>query len=663
MKTPDQQHITEDLGRELHKQFTLAKSDRLAVEQRWLADLRQFKGVYSEEELARIPNGKSRTHTRITRIKVKSATAKLMDLIFPAGTADNWEFLPTPVSDVVPSPQVMQALTSQLLRMPSEDEIRIAVNEQAKKACKLMEQEVRDQLVEAKYRKLMKHVVNSGNLFGTGILKGPLVNRTYKKTWVMGDTGDWTLVSTPVLSPFIEFTPVWEMYPESLATSFSEARYNFQRSIMTKHAVIELSSRQDFSRSAIREYLKDHPDGDTQMLDWELELRRLGWNLTGNTTKGKRYEVLEYWGVLDAKKLIDMGLDVPDDSQEEFWANVWLLGDKVIKIEVQPIDGMQLPYFAYYWDKDETSIFGEGIPSVIRDDDQALNASTRALLDNAAICAGPILEANVDLMMPDEDPRDIHPFKVFLRSGVGVEAQYPAVREIQLNSHTQEYMALAQHFASNIHESTIPSYMHGEATSKGSVGRTASGLSMLMSAAQVTFKDQLLSIDDDVQSPFLEAAYHWNMQFNTKQDIKGDFNVHVKGTSSLVAREIRATNLDAFANSTLNQFDGPYIDRQALNKERAVILELGQNIVLDEEQAIIRMTRQAMANGNQQTGAPQGAQPSNPGPTAQPSLAGNVQPNQIPGAQAESAGPPAGDIYSGPGASPAGEMAGPGGNY
>ena len=650
MKTPEQQALLDDFGNELQRQYTQVKADRLSVEQRWLVDLRQFKGVYSLEEEQRLIPGKSRTHTRMTRIKVKTATAKLMDLVFPAGSSDNWSFTPTPVSDVSLDPAVRYALVEQLQRMPTADELRVAAEAQAAKACKLMAQEVRDQLVEAKYRRKIKQVIASGNLFGTGILKGPLVDRTYRKTWVLDEAGGWQLVSTPTLSPFIEFTPVWEMYPESLATSFSEARYNFQRSIMTKHAVIELSTRQDFSRKKIREYLKDHPDGDAVMLDWEVELRRLGWNLTGNTANNKRYEVVEYWGVVDASKLASAGLDIPDDSQEEFWANIWLLGGTIIKIEVQPIEGMQLPYFAYYWDKDETSIFGEGIPSIIRDDDQALNASTRAMLDNAAICAGPVLETNVDLLHPDEDPRDIHPFKNFLRTGVGVEAQYPAVREIRLDSHTNEYMGLANYFANNIHEITIPSYMHGEATSKGSVGRTASGLSMLMSAAQVTFKDQLFSLDDDVQGPFLESMYHWNMQFNPKKEIKGDFNVQVKGTSSLVAREIRASNLDQFANSTLNQFDSPYIDRQALNKERASILELGENIVLSEEQAIIKMTNQALAYGNDTTGNPQGPNPGPGNAQAAPALPGGAPAPQLPGAQAV-AGP--GDLGGGSiGASP-----------
>lgn len=593
----DTSGLLDSLGARLHDQFTRTKADRIMVEQRWLDDLRQYKGVYNPDEEARMPKGKSRVHTRMTRVKVKTATARLMDLVFPAGSEDNWSIDPTPVPDLTPDPQLMQMLIMQLGRMPTPDESRIALEAQAKRASTLMQEEIKDQLIEAKYRRMMKWVIQSGNLFGTGILKGPLVNRSYKKTWTPNPDGSWGLLNTPKLLPFIEFTPVWEMYPDTLAATFSEARFNYQRSIMPKHMVLELAAREDFSTKVIKDYLRQNPDGDTTMLFWEVELRRLGWNLTGNTAKGKRYEVLEYWGVIDAQELIDLGMELPDDTLEEYWANVWLLGSKVIKIEIQPIEGMQLPYYAYYWDKDETSIFGEGIPSVIRDADKSLNAATRAMLDNAAICAGPQTEVNVDLLHPDEDPRDIHPFKVWVRSGVGVEAQYPAVRSVSMDSHTNEYMALAQFFETNIHETTIPSYMHGEASSKGSVGRTASGLSMLMSAAQVTFKDQLFSLDDDVQRPFIEGMYHWNMQFNPKTEIKGDFNVAVKGTSSLVAREIRAQNLDQFANSTMNPFDAPFIDRHALNKQRAIILELGDDIIRDKDQAFLLMAQQAMANG------------------------------------------------------------------
>jgi hypothetical protein len=579
----------QNLGSRLRSQFETVKADRAEIEDRWLKDIRQYKGIYDPEEEARMDKNRSRSFTRMTRIKVKSVDARLMDLIFPAGSEDNWAIEPTPNPEIqIPPATLANAMALAGRELTVEERLELQMQE-AKRAAASMEREIRDQLAEIRYRKTMKDVIHSGDLYGTGILKGPLVNRKTKKSWVVDATGNWTLSQQPILLPYIQFTQVWNVYPDTTATRFDEARFVFERNVLPKHFVLGLAERQDFNEARIRDYLRMHPEGDAQPLHWESELRRIGLNPNGCTPKSKRYEVLEYWGVLGADDLEGLGLELPAlalDEMDEFWANVWILGSEVIKAELQPIEGVSLPYYAYYYDKDETSIFGEGIAAVMRDDQKGLNASIRAMQDNAAICAGPQFEANVDLMDPSEDIRSVYPFKVWLRSGIGVEAQYEALRVKQMPSHTQEFMAMAQMFANNIHEATIPSYMHGEATSKGSIGRTVGGLSLLMSAAQIALKDQLTSLDDDVMRPFIEGMYHWNMQFNPKPEIRGDFSVKVKGTSSLVAREVRAQNLEAFANATMNQFDAPFIDRLELNKQRAKVQELGDGIVVDRETAM-----------------------------------------------------------------------------
>jgi len=72
------------------------------------------------------------------------------------------------------------------------------------------------------------------------------------------------------------------------------------------------------------------------------------------------------------------------------FANVWLLPDgEVIRAVLQPIEGQTWPYQLYYLDKDETSIFGEGLASIMRDDQEMINAAIRMLLDNAAKTPAP----------------------------------------------------------------------------------------------------------------------------------------------------------------------------------------------------------------------------------------------------------------------------------
>lgn len=588
---------TNALAVRLRSQLERVKGERLENEQQWLRDLRQTKNRYEPTEESRFDRMRSRAFCGMTRTKVKAIDARLMDLLFPAGSESNWDIEPTP-SPELEDPTLLGQLGQMLGRPLTEPEFTAARDALARNRARAMARTIRDQLSEVRYRKIMRDVVHSGDVFGTGILKGPLVNRRAKTTWVLGPAG-WESQTVPVTLPYIEFTPVWEIYPDTGATAFTEATFVFQRRVMAKHSLVALANRDDFDGSATRQYVAAYPEGDHTTLWWENELKSLGCNTAALDGKNKRYEVIEYWGVINPSELDVLGFAATPELQDgvtELWGTVWFVGSTIIKAALQPIDGITLPYYAYYYDKDETSIFGRGVPYVIRDDQIGLNAAVRAMQDNASITAGPQFEANVDLLDVTEDPRDIRPFKVWLRGGVGAEATYDAVKVKTLPSNTTEFLSMANFFATNIHEATLPSYMHGEATSKGSVGRTVGGLSLLMTQAQFPLKDQLMSIDDDVLRPFINAMYAWNMQFNEDPTIKGDFSVVVKGTSSLVAREIRAQNLEAFATATNNPLDAPHINRNRLNQQRALVQELGDGIVYDEDTAAQNTMNQLLAS-------------------------------------------------------------------
>lgn len=594
--------IAHNLGQRLRSQFEYTKGERVLLEDRWLRDLRQYKGIYDPEDEARMDKRRSRIFLRMTRIKIKTLDARLMDLMFPAGSEDNWSISPTPVADMPVDPAMQMQVMMNLQRPISPQEQQLLSQELAVKAAESMQQEIKDQLAEARYRQVMKEVIHSGNLYGTGVLKGPLVESRTRKAWVADPLQGWIMQETPVLRPYIEFVPLWDVYPDTGATSFADARFVFQRHVMSKHEVMGLADRSDFDRQSILDFVRGHPEGDAQFLRYEVDLRVMGVEPRTLATRKKRYEVLEYWGIVDASDLSALGVET-DDPANEYWANIWLLGSQPIKAVLSPIDGVSLPYYAYYYDKDETSIFGEGLSSVMRDPQKGLNACNRAMFDNMAISAGLQAEVNVDLLAPGEDPRAIHPFRVWLRNGYGADAQYPAVRFLDTKSYTQEYLAVAASLEDHIHEATLPSYMHGEAD-KG-VGRTVGGLSMLMGQAQTSMKDQLVSLDEDVVKPFIQAMYHWNMQFNPKPDIKGDFSVVVKGMSSLVAREMRAQNLEQFATSTLNPMDAQFVNREELLRQRAKVLELGDGIVFDPEDIARQQMVQAMlAQQQMMPGAP-----------------------------------------------------------
>lgn len=141
---------------------------------------------------------------------------------------------------------------------------------------------------------------------------------------------------------------------------------------------------------------------------------------------------------------------------------------------------------------------------------------------------------------------------------------------------------MARLFEAYAHETTgIPSAMHSEFDAAAG---TVRGLSMLMSAASVALKDQIKHFDDGVTRPFITALYHWNMLFSDKEELKGDYRVQARGWSSLIARELSVEQLDAFAASTANSLDAPYIRRAELLRRRAAARGLGEDIVRPEEE-------------------------------------------------------------------------------
>lgn len=593
--------------------FKKSEAARYDIENNWLDSLRQYKGLYDFDTLSRMNDLRSKAFIRLTRTKVRTVDSRLSDLLFPANGDKNWAIKPTPV------PEFSEKKTEAILQMYLEetgeeitgDQLAVLMHEEATKQANKMSKIIEDELAELKYREIMRDVIHSGNVYGTGILKGPLVsiseNRQYYKKVKSGDKEQWILQDYDTLTPFVENVRVWDIYPDMESTSLNECRYIVQRRKMGKHSLIGLSKRSDFNGNAIANYLFNHPDGDYIKKTFEIELFNMGDVIDSGIAedeKSKKYEVLEFWGYVDAEELENAGVTIPDKfrGQVEVAANIWVLGDEVIKASLMPIEGVKWPYFFYYYDKDETSIFGEGIPSIMRDVQELVNSAFRALLDNAAISAGPQVEVNLDLLSEDEDPRDVYPFKVWMRTGTGAESASPAVRVLTLPAYTTEFERMIELFRNYGDEVTsIPRYMWGEGSANGA-GRTASGLSMLLGSANITIKDQVKNFDDGITKPFITAMYYWNMQFNNDEDAKGDYAVVACGTSSLIAKEVRSQSLIQFAQMTMNGIDSTIVKRPSIIRAIAESLDLqDDNLVKsDKEIAVERQQEQQAAEEERQ---------------------------------------------------------------
>jgi len=129
------------------------------------------------------------------------------------------------------------------------------------------------------------------------------------------------------------------------------------------------------------------------------------------------------------------------------------------------------------------------------------------------------------------------------RHGEGAEANYPAVRSVDIPSHISELLELRKTVLEVFDvESNLPSWRMGNAQPLGEAFRTSNNMSMMASGGDMVTKDDVRSFDRFVKS-LIGSLVAWNMELNPKQDIKGDFSVLPKGNLSLVAKEVRGAAL------------------------------------------------------------------------------------------------------------------------
>jgi hypothetical protein len=588
----------EPVGIKLKSQFQDTETRRFNFrENEWLESLRQYKRIYDPDVESRIPQNKSRVYPGYTRSKVQPTIAKLNNTLFPDNDK-NWEFKITPnpklnseqLDEVIKSIEI--SAEGESPREITQQEIDKAVMTTAKVAVENMSRTVDDQLTESKYPLKAKASIRSGVMYGTGILKGPLT-KGHMVSSLVEKEGVYTQEEKKEFRPFGTDVSIWKFFPDMSATELEHCNFVYELHAMTKHEVRKLGKKKNFDNTAIREYIKTHKDGDYKLRNWEIDLKTIKDQEDVKTDTGK-YEVLEYNGYLDGHVLFEAGIIEEKDAESDQFVNIWLLGNKVIKAIIHPIESLTELYHLFYFEKDDSSIFGDGLPRIIRDTQISICSSVRAMLDNAAWVAGPITETNEDLLA-DEETDDMYPGRNYVREGRGIEAQYPAIRALNITSHINEYLAIIAAFEHiGDLESSLPSSLYG-ADAK-TTNETAKGVSIASSNTNITVNDIVKNFDTANES-FLRALYKWNMEYNEDESIKGDMQVKAIGSSSLVSKEVRTQALDQFMQA-LSPEDEVYIKRREVLEERFKLHDLEPDKLLnteDEAEAIRESRRDSEA--------------------------------------------------------------------
>ncbi len=638
--------------------FKSSEDARRGDETRWLESYQNFRGIYGNKTRFR-ESEKSRVFVKITKTKTVAAFGQLVDVLFgtgkfpvtiqetgmPEGVAEyahldinnpppniegpikeggieleeevegnpfdvgyegdgrvlkagstfnsGSKFL-SDLEDNYSTPDGGVVLTEGVSPLPQIPQIK-----PAQEAARRMEKLIYDQIDESNGVAELRNALFECSLLGTGIIKGPFSFNKSLHKWEKNDEGERTYTPKHVRVPRVEFVSCWDFYPDPNATSIEECDYIVHRHRLNKSQLRNLKNMPYFDKDKIRAALQDGPNYTTRSFETQIREEQ---TRTDTDLYKDRFEVLEYWGVMDAEYAREFGLELDDaiDDLDEVQINAWICGNHLLRVAINPFTPPRIPYHSFPYERNPYGFFGIGVPENMLDAQQIMNGHARMAIDNLALSGSLVFDVD-DSALVGGQSMEIYPGKIFRRQA-GMPGQ--AIHGLKFPNTAQENMMMFDKFRQLADEQTgIPSYSHGQ-TGVQSMTRTASGMSMLLGASSLNIKTVVKNIDDFLLRPLGEAYFHWNMQFIEEDlDIVGDLEVKATGSSSLMQKEVRSQRLTTFLQTAQSPAIAPFVKVSKLISELAYSLDLDPDEILnDPEEAALMAQIIGMQNANTGTG-------------------------------------------------------------
>jgi len=642
-------------------QFRKSKDHRLSDEERWLMAYRNYRGIYGPD-VQFTDTEKSQAFVKITKTKVLAAYAQIVDVLFagskfpvgiesrkyPNNVAGEVNYDPNAITskkveemagvqytpkrpiarpdiekDLGPYKAKLEPIADEL-EMGSGDSPSAVYFEPAKMAAQTMERKMHDQLDETSASKHLRSVAFETCLFGTGILKGPFAFDKEYPRW--DEEGNYDPLYETI--PKVEYVSIWDLYPDPDARNMAEAEYTIQRHRLNRTQLRALKRRPHFRTESIELAIEQGPQYQREY--WEDALDE-----SNNSESPDRFEVLEYWGVLDAELAEQADIDLPEEMEDrdEVQVNVWVCNGQILRLVINPFTPTRIPYSAVPYELNPYGFFGIGVAENMEDTQLLMNGFMRMAVDNGALSGNLLIEIDETNLVPGQD-LSVYPGKVFRRQA-GAPGQ--AIFGTKFPNVSNELLMMFDKARQLSDEATgIPSYSHGVGGVMG-VGRTASGMSMLMGAAAQNIKAVVRNLDDYLLAPLGKALFAFNMQFNFDQIYtKGDLAVTARGTESLMRNEIRSQRLLQFMQMTANQQMAPFVKYDFILRELAASMDLDEDKIMnDPREAMIQAKMMAEIQAMMPQPDPAQAAPAPGGAPSPQDPTGNGNGNIAPGSAPE----------------------------
>ncbi len=569
------QELREKLGQVLVKRRDAAVKFRAAsgIERQWAEDQAYYegeedssrsmyyKGLTLNSPLIAKPSGgnfKSKVFLNITRPYVETAASKVIEVLSPIddrafsvepslipfallnGQVIEGQALP-PEQPQQP-PQAPQAQAPQMINASGQPATQAEVQQEdenerlmaiVRKAALGAQNWIDDALAESGYNSELRKLVDDAARLGTGVMRGPIptVRRSRKST----EDGD---IVVEEIVPQSKCIPVWNCYPDpACGDDIHSGQFFIERDTMVEKCVRDLQSPAlGYLPDAIEKVLEEGPKRNATLVQAMAPYE-------SHEKDAQRFDVWFYTGVLSVEDVTAMGCDC-GDIEGGVSATVTMINDTPVKAHLTPLDDGNFPYDFMCWQRTAGSPWGIGIARQIRACQAILNATVRSMMENAGLSSGPQIILSRGSIIPANGQWEITPRKVWiLKPDADIPDVTKAFNAVQIPSIQAELLQAVDFILKMAENVTgLPILLQGQQGPNG-VPETVGGMQILVSNASGLLRRMARIFDDSITKPHVTRYYEWMMTFGEDDSIKGDFQIVPRGSSALVAKDVRATFL------------------------------------------------------------------------------------------------------------------------
>lgn len=412
-------------------------------------------------------------------------------------------------------------------------------NECAKKA----ETRIYDWMVESKYPAECRKVSHDAGRIGVGVLKAPFPDVREDRAVVKSVKGVALEIKQSIV-PAMKWVDPWNIFPNAACgENIHDGDDIFERDYLSEKKLKRLKQHDDYLADQIDKVIIEGPG----------KIYADGGSHTDKKSK-KRYEVWYWYGVLKRSDMeVAKAIGIEDVEQEEINAIVTMVNDTVIKAVINPLDSGSFPYRVMSWSRRPGHWAGVGIGEGISAPQRMANASTRALLNNAGLTAGPQIIIDQIGIVPADGSWKLTPNKIWYKTGESTAADVRSAFFAVIIPSVQKEMAAIIEYAMRLAEesSGIP------LVTQGQVGPTTPqtfGQAELQNNNSLTWLRSVgYRFDDMITEPLVNDLYEWLLlDPDVPNDEKGDFHINAHGSIAMVERAIQEQTVMSLLGASAN---------------------------------------------------------------------------------------------------------------